>query len=266
MTTEMNNLFAGQVLTNSTAGGTLAGTQQLTNTASVIAESILATINGNIEAYAEIVKNSQSDSNALDKLINDLYAFTDADYEFLKAIDTDTLDSMLKSQQSKRSRCKSREMTIDNYKSMMTAAIAETMIRLATGKDKGVYNGRSTGDAGYTPERLAELANDQDALRKEIRNVQSKKSILKSKANFTEDSDRWRALITAEEQLKSIRSDGTTTVRQIVDPLRDQLTELLAEVDEQSMTAKQLKELVASIKSYVWPVETEDNNNEDQAL
>jgi hypothetical protein len=66
--------------------------------------------------------------------------------------------------------------------------------------------------------------------------------------------------------LKSIRSDGTTTVRQIVDPLRDQLTELLAEVDEQSMTAKQLKELVASIKSYVWPVETEDNNNEDQAL
>lgn len=262
MSNEMNNLFAGQVLTATSSSGTLAGTQQLTNTATVVAESILAAVNGNIEMYAERVKLSQSDSAVLDSLIIELYSFTEADYEFLKAIDTDTLDGMLKSQQSKRSRCKSREMTIDNYKSMLTAAIAETLIRLTTGKDKGTSGARA-GSNGYTPERLAELANDQDALRKEIRNVQSKKSILKSKANFTEESDRWKELLVAESQLKSIRNDGTVITQTVVDPLRDELKELLAEVDETTMSAKQLKELVASIKSFVWPV---DEANEEQAL
>lgn len=269
MSNEMNELFAGSTQTaTSTNGGTLAGTQQLTSTASVIADSVMVQANSDIETYASMIKESQSDASVLDKLVAATYDIDTVSVDFLKSLDEDTLDGMLKSQQSKRSRCKSKEMTLDNYKSMLTAAIAERLIRMAIGKDKSAYVGRAAGDVSYTDERLAALASDQDALRKEIRNVQSKKSIMKSKAGFDETSDRWQALLVAENQLKSIRSDAPVALR-VVDPLRVQLTELLAEVDEQVMSARQLKELVASIKVFVWPVEEEDlvdNITEDQAL
>ena len=256
----INSLFTDSTQpANILSGGTLAGTQQLTNTASIIADGVLATVNSNIEAYADRITASQSDMTALDKLVSDLYDIKAVDITFLKAINEDTLEGMLKSQQSKRSRCKSKEMTVDNYKSMMTASISETLLRAALGKEKGVYGGRASATVGYDEDRLIKLAADQDALRKEIRNVQSKKSIMKSKAGFTEADERWEALLTAEEQLKSIRTDNTPVIiKTVADPLREQLAELLAEVEETTMTAKHLKELVASIKSYVWPEETEE--------
>lgn len=266
MTTAINGLFANATPAVGTSNGTLAGTQQLTNTASAITDNIMNIIgiSDDQEVIAKI-QQSMTDMSVLDKLISDNYDLGSVDIDFLKALDEETLDGMLKSQQSKRSRCKSKEMTADNYKSMMTAAIAETIIRLAIGKEKGSFGGRSGGSVAYSEERLVQLAADQEALRKEIRNVQSKKSIMKSKASFTESDERWQALLVAEGQLKSIRSDAPGATRTVVDPLREQLKELLAEVDEQGMSAKNLKELVASIKSYVWPAEPEtDEQTSDE--
>lgn len=266
--TTINGLFA-TTSTSAVGTSTLAGTQQLTNIASTIANTVfdLAAGQPNDYTYSELVASSMSNMNDLDSLITQLGNIQEADIEFLKTLDTATLDGMLKSQQSKRSRCKSKEMTKDNYLSMMTAAIAEMLIRAASGKDKGT-SGRAAGDASYTEARLEELALDQEALRKEIRNVQSKKSILKSKAGFTEEDSRWLVLLVAEEQLKGIRVDGggkvTTKVVNVIDPLRNTLKELLAEVDPEPMKAKDLKALVASIKEYVWSDATEEDATEEE--
>ena len=154
----------------------------------------------------ELFKASQREHSAMDTLIEEMVDFDTVDYDFIYQLDDKTVDGMLKSQQSKRSRCKSKAMTMDNYKSMMTAAIAEKIIRLATGKTKNAVGvRRGTGTVTFSDEELEALRVDQEQLKKELRNVQSKKSIMKSKADFSEEDERWQALLVAEEQLKSIR-------------------------------------------------------------
>ena len=95
------------------------------------------------------------------------------------------------------------------------------------------------------------LKEDQERLKKEIRNVQSKKSIMKSKADFSEEDERWQALLVAEEQLKAIRvSTGRTQVVK-VDETKDALAEKFADVDLEHMNAKDSKVLLAQIKEMI---------------
>ena len=175
----------------------------------------------------ELFKASQREHSAMDTLIEEMVDFDTVDYDFIYQLDDKTVDGMLKSQQSKRSRCKSKAMTMDNYKSMMTAAIAEKIIRLATGKTKNAVGvRRGTGTVTFSDEELEALRVDQEQLKKELRNVQSKKSIMKSKAGFDPESERWQELLVAEEQLKSIKvtTRGTTKVVE-VDTTKKELEE-----------------------------------------
>lgn len=234
MSNELNNLFNANQSNETTANArSLAGTAQLTNLSVAIANDILKVMNDNFEDYKELVAKSKTEHSAMDQLIAKAYDLSVVDIEFLKQLDEATLGNMLKSQQSKRSRSKRKVMTMDNYKSMMTGAIAENLIRLVTGKSKSAVGNRHAADAvEYTAEELEVLANDQDKLRKEIRNVQSKKSIMKSKEGFSESDERWQALLVAEEQLKGLRS-GTKTVVEtvVVDETKNALTEVFAGVD-----------------------------------
>ena len=188
----------------------------------------------------------------MDKLIDLLIDLNEVDVEFLKQLDEQTTDGMLKSQQSKRSRAKSKTMTLDNYKSMMAGAIAENLIRLATGKTKSAVGARRmSGSVEFTAEELEALKNDQEQLKKEIRNVQSKKSIMKSKADFTEEDPRWQALLVAEEQLKAIRVTTSRTTVVKVDETKEKLAEVLSEVDVNSLKAGDSKSLLAKIQELI---------------
>jgi hypothetical protein len=259
MTSTFTNLFSSQKATGNTSS-TLAGTQDLTREASAIVEDVIHQMNLDMPKYSDRILLSQSKMEVLDELINEIHPMESENVDFLVALDEATLDSMLKSQQSKRSRCKSKEMNTENYKSMMSAAVAEMLIRKATGKEKGT-SGRVGGTLEYSEKRLQELADDQDALRKEIRNVQSKKSIMKNKAGFDESNpdDRWLALCTAEEQLKSVRSDGNVVVRiEYVDATKNKLQEMLAEVEPLTMKSADLKELVSIIKNLVFLPDDEE--------
>lgn len=252
MNNVLNNLFATGNQEVATSSHSLSGTAQLTNVASNIAQGIIEIINENIEEYADDIKKSQVDNNAMDKLIEDINPLNDVDVEFLKQIDDATLDGMLKSQQSKRSRCKSKAMTLDNYKALMTGAIAENLIRIATGKEKNAGIGRRVaGAVEYTIEQLQELEADQEKLRKEIRNIQSKKSIMKSKADFDENDERYQSLLKVEQQLKDMRIGSTSHIVE-VDKVRDTLSEMLAEVDIQALKAAECKELLESIVAVVF--------------
>lgn len=251
MTNEMNNLFAAENNTTTIGNRGLSGTAQLTSVASNIAADIIRVMNENIEEFTDAIKASQSDNNAMDQLIERVRPLEETDAEFLKDIDEATIDGMLKSQQSKRSRCKSKTMTMDNYRALMTGAIAENLIRLATGKGKNAGGPRrSAGSVEYTIEQLQMLGEDQEKLRKEIRNVQSKKSIMKSKADFDENDERYQQLLKVEQQLKDMRI-GTTTEVIEVDTTKNNLTELLAGKDLEHMKAADTKELLAQIAALV---------------
>jgi len=230
----------------------LAGTAQLTAVANELVAECIKKLNDNLEEYREGFEASKHDHNAMDKLLAKLIDFDTVDVEFIKELDEATVDGMLKSQQSKRSRAKSKAMTMDNYKSMMSGAIAENLIRKATGKVISASGARRmSGSVDFTAEQLEELREDQERLKKEIRNVQSKKSIMKSKADFSEDDERWQALLVAEEQLKSIRvSTGRAQVVK-VDETKEKLAEVLADVDPSSLNAGESKKLLAQIRAMI---------------
>lgn len=251
MSNEMNNLFAAENNVSTTNGRGLSGTAQLTSVASAIAADIINKMNDNIEVYAEDIKKSQVDNNAMDSLIEKVRPLDEVDCEFLKDIDEATIDGMLKSQQSKRSRCKSKAMTMDNYRALMTGAVAENLIRLATGKEKHAGGPRrAAGAVNYTIEQLQQLEADQEKLRKEIRNIQSKKSIMKSKADFDESDERWQALLKAEQQLKDMRI-GTVSEIIEVDSTKNALNEILAGRDLTHIKAADSKELLEQIAALV---------------
>ena len=257
MSNEMNNLFA--TANNSTAVGNrgLNGTAQLTSIAGNIAVDILRVMNGDIDNYVDDIKASQADNNAMDNLIERVHPLVDVDVNFLKEIGEDTLEGMLKSQQSKRSRCKSKAMTMDNYKALMTGAIAENLIRLATGKEKHAGGPRRVaGSVDYTIEQLQELSEDQERLKKEIRNIQSKKSIMKSKADFDETDERYQALLKAEQQLKDMRVSGSSIVE--VDTTKNALTDLVSGVDIHNLKAAEAKVLLEQIAALAHNTDTEE--------
>lgn len=251
----MNNLFAESNNTVTTNGRGLAGTAQLTEIASHLTNDVIAQLNENIDEHMELFKASQREHSAMDTLIEEMVDFSTVDYNFIYQLDDKTVDGMLKSQQSKRSRCKSKAMTMDNYKSMMTAAIAEKIIRLATGKTKNAVGvRRGTGTVTFSDEELEALRVDQEQLKKELRNVQSKKSIMKSKADFSEDDERWQALLVAEEQLKSIRvsTRGARVVE--VDTTKEKLEEAFEGIDIEnigSMKAADSKALLAKLAELI---------------
>lgn len=251
----MSNLFAESNNTVTTNGRGLAGTAQLTEIASNLTNVVIAQLNENIDEHMELFKASQREHSAMDTLIEEMVDFSTVDYNFIYQLDDKTVDGMLKSQQSKRSRCKSKAMTMDNYKSMMTAAIAEKIIRLATGKTKNAVGvRRGTGTVTFSDEELEALRVDQEQLKKELRNVQSKKSIMKSKADFSEEDERWQALLVAEEQLKSIRvsTRGAKVVE--VDTTKEKLEEAFEGIDLEnidSMKAADSKALLAKLAELI---------------
>ena len=253
----MNNLFAESsnetVTTNSRS---LAGTAQLTSIASNLTAEVIGKLNENIEEYMEQFNASKSDHGAMDALIELMVNFDEVDYEFIKELNETTVDGMLKSQQSKRSRAKGKAMTLDNYKSMMTAAIAEKIIRLATGKTKNAVGvRRGSGQVSFSDEELEALKDNQEQLKKELRNIQSKKSIMKSKANFSEEDERWQQLLVAESQLKSIRvsTRGTTKIVE-VDTTKEKLEEAFDGIDIEGiekMKAADSKALLAKLAELI---------------
>lgn len=245
---EMFNVTENNATT--TNARSLAGTAQLTAVANELVAECIKKLNDNFDEYRKDFEASKHDHNAMDALLAKLIDYDTIDVEFIKELEETTVDGMLKSQQSKRSRAKSKAMTMDNYKSMMSGAVAENLIRKATGKTKSAGGARRmSGSVTFTAEQLEALKEDQDKLKKEIRNVQSKKSIMKSKADFSEEDSRWQALLVAEEQLKNIRvSTGRAQVVK-VDETKDALTEKLANVDIEHLKASESKELLAQIRA-----------------
>ena len=243
----INELF-GTITETTTNARTLSGTAALTQVASAGASSAIRRMEADIENYRDRIALSATDSAELDKLIDELKPLVDIESDDpLRFLDEDTVESMLKSQQSKRSRAKGKAMTLDNYKTLMTAAIAEDILRELYNKPKQAGGAKRRGSVEFTAEQLDALSADQVQLRKEIRNIQSKKSIMKSKADFDESSEAWQQLLTVESTLKGLRVGGRGSTVVEVDTTKDALAGVLEGVDIEHLKAADAKELLARI-------------------
>jgi hypothetical protein len=252
-TTEINfgSLFASE--TQQTFGGAnqLNKTARLTQIASEIANKVFQTIASNPVEFEGQVIASQKSHDAMDDLIADVYNLAEVNIDFLKTVGEEELEKMIRSQQSKRSRSKSKAMTQENYMTMMTGAVAELLLRIASGKPKSAGGGAVMGEIGFSPEDLEQLANFPEDLKKAIRNVQSKKSIMKSKANFSVQDVRWQQLLRAEQQLKEVRDRVNGIVNeQAVEALevKKAAEEMLANVDLSNASPEDALSLLAKVK------------------
>lgn len=228
----------------------LTGTAKLTQLANDYADDFIRVASTD-EIDDEALQAALKNNNELDALIREVLtidvSFEDTD--FFLALGDKAGEKMLKSQQSKRSRCKGKAMTADNFRNLLTAAIAECILRdvFCMEKNAGVGTARRA-NLDYTDEELEVLAADQVALKKAIRNIQSKKSIMKSKAGFDPNSEQWQQLLEVEAQLKSYREKTTRTHTVKVDETKAALATLLTDVDTSKLTKAQLTELIASIQ------------------
>lgn len=235
----------------------LPGTAQLTATASALAQQVMSELDTNYADNESLVEASKTNQDAMDNLIRKFVNIDEADISYLEELSKDTLDSILKSQQSKRSRAKSKVMTLANYSSMMMGAICELLVRRALGKSKSSVGVRlgSGATVEFTAEQLEALRANQSELKRELRNVQSKKSIMKSKPGFSTEDVKWQALLVAEAQLKENRvgtSGPVVVVKQ--DAIREELDELLSGVDTATLKANDGRELIAKIHRLIKPV------------
>lgn len=242
-------LFANESKQNQTAGGRgLTYTNQLTSLSEKVAKDVLTKINELGDDIQEKVKLSMTDHDVMDKLILELEDFDQLDLSWMAQIDGDEIDRMLKSQQSKRSRSKSKVMTIDNYVTMLTAATAELMLRKVANKPKSAGGGARRSETSYSDEELQTLANDQEQLKKAIRNVQSKKCIMKGKANFDENSDEYQELLIVEDQLKGLRVNTNPAAAAAVETT-SKINEILASADNvDNLKVGDAKELLRKIQ------------------
>lgn len=267
----LNNLFNPNT-TGTTGGGAnqLMMTGQLTNTATAIVAEIMKAIEADEQKYAPMVIASQTSHDKMDELIAAAFDLTTVDVEFLKGLSADDVEKMLRSQQSKRSRSKSKSMTLDTYKSMMVGAISENLLRISANKPKSAGGGGApAGDIGYTEDKIAEYAADQEKLKKEIRNVQSKKSIMKAKVGFSDTDARWLQLLEAEEILKKLKTgEVTTTIVTIADERVDKLQEILTpDVDISKLSNKDAKAMLEKMRATI-TIKTEEvpaNDNQTPA-
>lgn len=245
----INELFGTESKEVTTNTRMLSGTAELTRVAGNAASNIIRSMEDQIDIYRDRISKSATDTKEMEAILDEFRSEYEVDEDSpLRFLDDETVESMLKSQQSKRSRTKSKQMTLDNYRALMTATIAENLLRELYNKPKQSTAGyQRSGNLDYTPAQLEALAADQEALRREIRNVQSKKSIMKSKADFDESSERWMQLLKAEQMLKDLRVDyrGGATIE--VDHTKDKLNELLGDVDVEHLKANDSKELLAKI-------------------
>ncbi len=245
----MNELFHNETKETTNARA-LSGTAELTRISSNVAVNIIRSMEEQIDVYRDRITKSARDSKEMDALLDEFRPWVELEDDHpLRFLDDATVEGMLKSQQSKRSRTKSKSMTLDNYSTLMTATIAESLLRELYNKPKSAaFGNRRSSTVDYTPAELERYADDQDALRKEIRNIQSKKSIMKSKADFDESSEQWLALLKAEQMLKDLRVNATVVE---VDHTKDKLKELLAGKDIEHLKSADSKELLSAIISMV---------------
>lgn len=255
----MSKLFvekSEEVTTNRKAGNKLMETVKLEEVVMPIASEVIAAVTDEEflkdEANEKLVADSQSAQVAMEELLSIVGAQQKVAEQtaWLKDSSEEALTKVLKSQQSKRSRSRKAEMTLENYRKLVEASLCEGAARLALGKER-----KTSAMADYTQLKLddetaTKFKEDQDALRKEIRNTQSKKSIMKHRDDFSEEDENWLALVAYENSLKELRVSAprvSDTINKKLEAANEAKDVLSGVEDIDTLKAKDAKELLKKV-------------------
>lgn len=193
----------------STGSRALPGAALVKQLATSMATEIMGKIPQGDDEFLSEVKASQSSTAAMDDLVIK-YCGEGLKNDEIAQLDTEDAKKILKSNQSSRSRRKNMAMTQANYVELLISAIAENIVRESCNMHKSAnpFGENARRAMEITPETVAELANDPEALGKAIRNIQSKKSTYKAKHadEDYENSDDWQKLLADEALLKEARA------------------------------------------------------------
>lgn len=193
----------------STGSRALPGAALVKQLATSMATEIMGKIPQGDDEFLSEVKASQSSTAAMDDLVLK-YCGENLRNDEIAQLDAEDAKKILKSNQSSRSRRKNMAMTQANYVELLISAIAENIVRESCNMHKSAnpFGEGARRAMEITPETVAELANDPEALGKAIRNIQSKKSTFKAKHadEDYESSDEWQKLLTDEALLKEARA------------------------------------------------------------
>lgn len=246
---KMLNVFKSNQSTINGGKNQIAQTAQLTMQSTAIAEELLERLKDWQEADADaLISNTWADYAAMDEYLQGYAAIDTRDWSWLKEAGDEVGAKMLKSQQSKKSRARAGELTYTNYKTYLIAAIAELGIRDAFRFEKSAAGRVSAATLELTEEAIAMYTEDQVALNKAIRNVQSKKSIAKKKG-ISEESEEWQQLLTFEAGLKSLRTTGAVDTETKKKAEKAEVIEaMLSEVDPDNMKKAELAAKVNELK------------------
>lgn len=233
-----NELFT--TTTTSEAGvRRLDCTAALTSYADAEARTLLQKVNADPELQ-EALKASFTDSDAQDNLIVDILGHLSI--ETIMDADEEQLKRLLASQQSKRSRSKGKEMTVANYLNMMSAAIAENVIRQVIGRPRGAA-ARTSTVSPLTEDELKLFKDDLDAVNKKIRVLQSWKSTHK----HLQDSTEWTTVCANIATLQGLRPATNSIKVTKEDPRVSAIRAQLQGHDLDKMNAKDKASLLEDI-------------------
>lgn len=203
----MSDLFATVEAEATGTKRSITGAAMLKTYAMGLASEIMTKIPTADADFIEQIRVSQTDTTALDNLVQQECGAKLNNID-VSAFGEEEAAKLLKSNQSNRSRRKAMPMTQSNYVEMLTAAIAEWVIRESCGITKHAGSFGTGRQAMVINEATVEqLANDQEALGRAIRNIQSKKSTYKGKhldTDYANDAE-WLELCEQEAMLKAVR-------------------------------------------------------------
>lgn len=241
----------------------LEGSDELYALADNAAIEALKAMEPNISEYRDRIVESFKSGDDMDRLVDELIDLDKVceQAQFLLTLPEETVSNILRSVQSKRSRLRAKDTTLDTYRSLLGASVAETVLRRVCNKPKTHSGPRSTRRNGidYTQDELEAFTEDQEALKRAIRNVQSKKSIYKRREDFSEDDPQYQQILKVEQQLKSLRVSSRNNTVVEVDKTKDALAELLSGIDLQHIKAADSKALLSSISELL----SDDSNEAD---
>lgn len=205
----MSELFETPEVTEAAEGKrSIPGATLVKNYAIAMASEIMGKLPTADADFVEKVKETQTNTAAMDEFVKEQCGDRLV-HEDVKEFSPEEIKKILKSNQSNRSRRKSMAMTQSNYVEMLTSAIAEWIVRESCDIKKSA-GGFGAGRTAMTinEETVAQLAEDQEALGRAIRNIQSKKSTYKAKhADHDYEQDpEWQELLEQEAMLKAVRT------------------------------------------------------------
>ena len=242
ITTPEDNIFA--VSSQVEGGRTLKHSAQLVGHCDAEARRIVSELT-KTEGCKEVVVASFNETEAMDKLLVDFKA--DVTTGTVDTAEEPELNKLLASQQSKRSRTRGKEMTVPNYVALISATIAEQIIRAKLNKPKGSSNTGSSATEPFTEAQLETYKADLDLTNKRVRSLQSWKSTHK----HLEDTAEWKTVCSNIEALVALRPASATIKVIKPDPKFDAIREQLKDVDLAKMSAKDKTAMLEQIHALI---------------